>query len=89
MSKLVMSIQKGLAGYFWSVMELQPEGYWEPTMDRSVGYFRTHQPCHVDAVRWCDEIGIPHPPRLGEGEDDGSHVDVSMSPTGELEVIYS
>ena len=92
MSKLAMNIQKGLAGYFWSVMEQQPEGYWEP-MDRSAGYFRFHQPCHVDAVRWCNEIGIPHPPRLGEDVGDhvdvGGHVDVSMSPTGELEVSYS
>jgi|21_taG_2_1085346.scaffolds.fasta_scaffold00304_17 hypothetical protein len=87
MSKLEMSIQKGLAGFFWSVMEQQPEGYWEPTMDRSLGYFKTHQDCHDAATEWCDEIGIPHPPRLGD--DVGSHIDVSVSPAGELEVSYS
>ena len=85
MSKLEMSIQECVAGFFWSVMEQQPEGYWEPTMDRSLGYFKTHHDCRIAATEWCDEIGIPHP----TVEDDGSHVDVSMSPTGELEVSYS
>ena len=66
---LVMSIQQGTAGFFWAVMRVEADGFFEPAGDRSLTYFKSREACRKDAVNWCDEIGIPHPEEEVSEED--------------------
>jgi hypothetical protein len=55
---LEMSIQQGSAGYFWAVMRVEEDGFFEPAGDRSLIYFNNYEACYADAAEWCDETGI-------------------------------
>ena len=56
-----MSIQQGGSGFFWAVMHVEADGFFEPAGDRSLVYFSDYEACRRNAIQWCDDNGIPHP----------------------------
>ena len=99
---LEMAIEQGSAGYFWAVMRVEENGFFEPSGDRSLIYFDNYKACRASAVEWCAEIGIPIPasilPGLGSKffgrkfqavTNNWDHVDINVSPEGSLEVTYA
>jgi len=93
---LEMAIEQGSAGFFWAVMRVEENGFFEPAGDRSLIYFNNYEACRASAVEWCDETGIPRPvPSVTEMAANGEHlknwdhVDINVSPEGSLEVTYA